>query len=231
MAESKSLVDKLFLPDGGPYSLSTAMAARSGSGKTTLLTRLMEQANGEKYRDVRFVYVSVKGEHLFGPKVPITTDIEALQKALVKNRVVVYYPVDPEYYDEDVDSIIDLVFALAAKNDKASFNLIIDDANVLDGFTNVGRPSPQVKKLVIAGRSKRIRGFFILHRLGNLPRLMNGNLSNLVIMNINPMDNDYAKKIFGMDFDELTTDLTDFKWAHVDLITESVDRYNPVPSL
>jgi len=207
------------------------MAARSGSGKTTLFTHLVGKAAGtKKYKEHRWVYVSVKGEHLFGPKTPVVTNIDDLAKALKKNQIVVYFPLYAEEYEAEVNEIIDLVFNMADKNEKAGFNVIIDDANVLDGFSSVGRPSPQVKKLVIAGRSKRVRGFFILHRLGNLPRLMNGNISNLVIMNINPMDNEYARKIFGLEgLDELTEELGDFKWVHVDLINEEVRKFNPVP--
>lgn len=41
---SSQLIENLFLPDGGPYALSSAMAARSGSGKTTLLTRLIHDS-------------------------------------------------------------------------------------------------------------------------------------------------------------------------------------------
>ena len=88
--------------------------------------------------------------------------------------------------------------------------------------------SQQIKKLAVAGRSKRIRGMFITHRLANLPRLMNGNLSALVVMSVNSMDLDYSRKIFGMDFEPLSQELGEYRWSVVDLIEEKTYRFNPV---
>lgn len=231
---SKELIENLFLPDGGPYALSSAMAARSGSGKTTLLTKLItDSRKNPKFKETRFIYISVKEEHLFGPEVEPTADVGTALKSMTENPITVFYPIDSEFYEDDVDSIIQGVFALSgAKRKKKdpipSFVIIIDDANIIKGFDSRGQPSPMVKKLAIAGRSKRIRGMFITHRLGSLPRLMNGNLSALVVMNINPMDNDYAKKIFGVDFDEIIGELGEYRWAYVDLLDESIHKYNPI---
>ena len=69
---------------------------------------------------------------------------------------------------------------------------------------------------------------FITHRLGNLPRLMNGNLSALIVMNINPMDNDYARKIFGVDFEGIVGGLGEYRWAYIDLLEETIHKYNPI---
>tara|TARA_R110002020_G_scaffold133557_1_gene298005 strand:+ start:5104 stop:5859 length:756 start_codon:yes stop_codon:yes gene_type:complete len=231
---SKNLIENLFLPDGGPYALSSAMAARSGSGKTTLLTRLItDSRKNPKFKETRFIYISVKEEHLFGPDVEPTDDVGAAIKSMSENPVTVFYPTDSEYYEDDVDGIIQGVFALSGakrkKNDPIpSFVIIIDDANILKGFDSRGQPSPMVKKLAIAGRSKRIRGMFITHRLGNLPRLMNGNLSALIVMNINPMDNDYARKIFGVDFEGIVGGLGEYRWAYIDLLEETIHKYNPI---
>tara|TARA_R100000951_G_scaffold71988_2_gene60697 strand:+ start:527 stop:1282 length:756 start_codon:yes stop_codon:yes gene_type:complete len=231
---SKELIENLFLPDGGPYALSSAMAARSGSGKTTLLTKLVTDARkNPKFKETRFIYISVKEEHLFGPEVEPTDNPGEAIKSMSENPITVFYPTDSEFYEEDVDSIIEGVFALSgAKRKKKdpipSFVIIIDDSNILKGFDSRGQPSPMVKKLAIAGRSKRIRGMFILHRLGNLPRLMNGNLSSMVIMNINPMDNDYAKRIFGVDFEPIVGELGAYRWAYVDLLDETIHKYNPI---
>jgi hypothetical protein len=231
---SKELIENLFLPDGGPYALSSAMAARSGSGKTTLLTKLITDGRkNPKFKETRFIYISVKEEHLFGPDVEPTDSIQEALESMSKNPITVFYPTDSEFYEDDVDSIIEGVFAMSGqkrrkKDPIPSFVIIIDDANILKGFDSRGQPSPMVKKLAIAGRSKRIRGMFITHRLGNLPRLMNGNLSALIVMNINPMDNDYARKIFGVDFDSIVGELGDYRWAYVDLLDETIHKYNPI---
>ena len=47
-------------------------------------------------------------------------------------------------------------------------------------------------------------------------------------MSVNAMNLDYAKKIFGMDFEPLSMELFDYKWAVVDLIEEKTYRFNPV---
>lgn len=224
------MIRRLFLPDGGSYSLSTAMSARSGSGKTTLLTRLITEARkDEAFKETRFIYVSVKAEHLFKEKkLKPVSDVYAALKHMRKNPITVFYPSEPEFYEADVDSLIDSIFQLSDQNPTASFVIIIDDANILKGFDNRGIPSQQIKKLAVAGRSKRIRGMFITHRLANLPRLMNGNLSALVVMSVNSMDLDYSRKIFGMDFEPLSEELGGYRWSVVDLIEEKTYRFNPV---
>jgi len=226
----KQMIRNLFLPDGSSHSLSTAMSARSGMGKTTLLTRLITEARkDEAFKETRFIYVSVKAEHLFKEKkLKPVSSVEKALKNMRKNPITVFYPMQPEYYEDDVDHLIDSIFNLSDSNPEASFTIIIDDANILKGFDNRGVPSQQIKKLAVAGRSKRIRGMFITHRLGNLPRIMNGQLSALVVMSVNTMDLDYAKKIFGMDFDKLSMELHEYRWAVVDLIEEKTHRFNPV---
>lgn len=220
---------KMLLPNrSGSHSLSTAFAARSGSGKTTLLTELVSQARrDEAFKETRFVYVSIKQEHLFGEKVPVVTNVEDLLKKMEKEPIVTFYPLDAGYYEEDIDDVIEAMFSIA-DDVKGGIVLMIDDANVLKGFDSRGQPSPSVKKLTIAGRSKGIRGVYILHRISNLPRLMNGNISGMILLSISPMDLPYSKKITGIELDDLLPELVDYKWAYVDLIDNTIHRFNPV---
>ena len=221
----------MLLPNrNGSHSLSTAMAARSGSGKTTLLTHLVNEARkDEAFKETRFVYISIKQEQLFDDKVPIVTNVDDLLKQWAKNPIVTYYPIEPEFYEVDIDEIIETSFSVVDKVE-GGIVLIIDDANVIKGFDSRGVVSPAVKKLTIAGRSKGIRGLFICHRISNLPRLMNGNLSGMVLMSISSMDLDYSKKIFGQDFEPLMPELVDYRWAYVDLIDDKTFKFNPVPN-
>jgi len=230
MSNHKDLIRKMLLPNrNGSHSLSTAMAARSGSGKTTLLTHLVNEARkDEAFKETRFVYISIKQEQLFDEKVPIVTNVDDLLKQWAKNPIVTYYPIEPEFYEVDIDEIIETSFSVVDKVE-GGIVLIIDDANVIKGFDSRGVVSPSVKKLTIAGRSKGIRGLFICHRISNLPRLMNGNLSGMVLMSISSMDLDYSKKIFGQDFEPLMPELVDYRWAYVDLIEDKTFKFNPVP--
>jgi hypothetical protein len=224
-----STLRKMLLPDAdSSHSLSTAFAARSGSGKTTLLTHLVSQARKDTaFKETRFVYVSIKQEHLFGEKVPVVSSVDDLLKQMEKEPIVTFYPKDAGYYEEDIDEIIESMFSIS-DDVKGGIVLMIDDANVLKGFDSRGQPSPSVKKLTIAGRSKGIRGVYILHRISNLPRLMNGNLSGMVLLSISSMDLPYSKKITGIELDSLLPELVDYKWAYVDLIHEQIHRFNPV---
>jgi len=230
MLNEKELVRSMFLPSRtSSRSLSCAMAARTGSGKTSLLSHLVNEARkDEAFKETRFIYVSIKQEHLFGEKVPVVSNINDMLKKMSKEPIVCYYPPDPEYYEVDIDEIIETVFEIA-DDVEGGIVLIIDDANIIKGFDSRGIVSPAVKKLTIAGRSKAIRGLFITHRIANLPRLMNGNLSGLILMSISNMDLDYGKKIFGQDFEPLLPELLDYRWAYVDLIDEKTYKFNPVP--
>lgn len=239
--DRQQFIRKMLLSDGGPYALSTAMAARSGSGKTTLLTSLVNDARKDPaFAEQTFLYVSVKGEHLWSEKTPVETTVDGVAAQVEKGEgLIVFYPPDPTFYEADVDEIIEMAFLISERKRKEHARkrrkgapggvlVIIDDANVLRGFDSRGQPSGSVKKLSIAGRSAGVRGLFITHRVANLPRLMNGNLSGLVLLSISNMDLDYSRNIFGQDFTELLPELKDYRWAYVDLITEETYRFNPV---
>ena len=130
--KSSDLIDRLLLCDG--EGLSCAMAARSGSGKTVLLTHLIESASRlDRFKNQRFIYASMKQETNFDA--PIVSDMTSLVKALKKNRIVTYYPTDPESYEEDIDELIETIFSLADENPESGFHLTLDDANVMRGFT------------------------------------------------------------------------------------------------
>ena len=226
---SHNLLNNLLLPDGGSHSLSVAISARSGSGKTTLISKLIDDAvKMESFNETRFIYVSVKMEHYFGDSVTPVSDLDSLQKSLEKSRVGIFYPANPAEYENEVDNLIEMIFQMSDQNLETNFCVIVDDCNILKGFDSRGNPSPSMKKAIIAGRSKRIKLIPITHRLANLPRLFNGNLSGLLLMNMSLMDSEYAMKIFGMDFENLIEGLGDYRWAYVDLITEKVYKYEPV---
>lgn len=221
------LLRDLLLPDGdSSHSLSIAFAARSGSGKTTLLTSLVNDARKMKeFKETRFIYVGIKRDSMFDA--PAVSNVDDMWKQLQKNPVVNFFPNDPAFYEVDIDEIIESVFD-NSDSSEGGFVIMLDDINVVKGFDSRGSPSPAVKKLAIAGRSMGIRGVFITHRIANLPRIMNGNTSALIMLSISEMDIDYGRKIFGMDFTDLIPELKDYKWAYVDLINENILQFNPV---
>ncbi len=221
------VLDAIFLCDG--VGLSCAMSARSGSGKTTLLTRLIsDSVKEDRFKNQRFIYASMKQESMFDEKVPIVSDIPSLLKALKKNQIVTFYPTDADRYEQDIDELIEVIFSLSEENEDSGFHLTIDDANIMKGFSNRGQTSASVRKLVIAGRSKGIRSLLITHRLAMLPRMTNSNLSHLVLLSGNTTDSEYGKKVLGMDLENVIEELGDYRWAVVNLTTESIHRFAPV---
>ena len=73
-----------------------------------------------------------------------------------------------------------------------------------------------------------IKGCFCLHRLSNLPRIMNGNLSGMVVMNISQIDTEYTYKLFGIDLEKEIGELGDYRWLWVDLFTDQIERFAPL---
>jgi hypothetical protein len=158
-----------------------------------------------------------------------------------KNQIITYIPTDPNNYDSDIDEIIEMVFSLQDANPttkinrkesvKNSFTIIIDDAQIINGFSARKEPSSAIKKLVIGGRSKLITGIFVTHRYGALPRIMSGNCASLISLSVSTVDQDITKRLFGVDFSEYVGMLTDFRWLHTDLLGETTTKYEKVAIL
>lgn len=236
--------NKFWIPDGGSGSLSSIVVSRTGGGKSTWLRSTLLPTLGKKNSvGHRVIYVSPKMEDIFKdtPKsIPhaMTTQVSAIPKLMQKNQIITYIPTDPNSYDEDIDAIVEMVFALQDANPttkinkketvKNSFNIIIDDAQILNGFSARKEPSSAIKKLTIGGRSKCITGIFIVHRYGALPRLMSGNCANLISLSTSSVDQDITKRLFGISMEEYEGQLTDFRWLHTDLLVETTTKYEKV---
>jgi len=84
-------------------------------------------------------------------------------------------------------------------------------------------------KAAIAGRSFNIKLTLVVHRIGNLPRILNSSLNAGIIMGISPMDNDYSKKILALDLDPYYDSLNSnkYSWGFADLLTGDVTLYSP----
>ena len=235
-----------WLADGGSRSLSNAVIARTGSGKTVWATQtLVPSLKRKSALGTRIIYISPKLEDPFTEvksiKTAQTTDIAKIPKLLQKNQVITYYPMNPETYDYDVDDIIEMVFALKDANpyitikDKdgkktlieTQYHIIFDDAQIINGFSNRKDPSSAVKKLVIGGRSKNLKGTFIVHRVNALPRIMSGNLGQVIMLSSSGIDADNMKRILGFEMDDVGT-LTDYRWVHIDLLSDTLTKYSAV---
>ena len=226
---SQEIMNRMFLADGTDYGLSSVIAGRSRSGKTYLMTELINDAlKTAPFKEARIIYVSVKNES-YWDKVKPTYDLDELFNTLQKSRIGVFYPTDPDMYEAELDSLIERTFLVSQENEKTSFCIIVDDCNVLDKFNSTSRPSKMMTKAAIAGRSFNIKLTLVVHRIGNLPRILNSSLNAGIIMGISPMDNDYSKKILALDLDPYYDSLNSnkYSWGFADLLTGDVTLYSP----
>ena len=226
---SEHILERMFLADGTEYGISSFIAGRTGSGKSYLMTQMVNEAvKLPSFKDARIIYISVKNDS-YWPKVEPTSSTEKLFKQLEKNRIAVFYPQNADEYENDLDDIIERTFQVSAENEESSFCIIVDDCNVLDKFNSQSRPSKMVTKASIAGRSFNIKLCLCVHRIGNLPRILNSSLNAGIVMAISPMDNDYSRKILALDLDPYYESLSEnqYSWAFVDLLKSDVSLYEP----
>lgn len=237
--------EKFWIPDGNRPS-SNSIIARTGAGKTTWARETLKSALKSKDKNVkgfRMIYVSPKLEDAFKgfPNSVVTSDVTQVFKLLEKNQIVSFLPTEPDKYNEQIDFIIEGMFSLKESNPKInvgsrrnkvmvplSMQLFVDDAQIIDGFSNRKTPSSSVIKIIVGGRAKALSITFCLHRINALPRVTAGNLSNIIVLSLSSIDSDVEKRIFGVNYEPYYGKLTDYKWLHTDLITEVTTQYSSV---
>ena len=206
--------------------LSNIVVSRTGSGKTEWLRRMVHDSrylDSDEFEN-KIVFVSPKEEDILGAEV--VTEPEEIVKVLEKEDLVVYVP-SPESYSEDVDSVLDKVFEMQneipmAGDKTLSYHIVLDDSSI---FLSANKPpSPAFKRLVIAGRGKHIKGTFVVHRFGQLNRLLSGNIGDLIVMSVANTDRDIVPRLFAFDIGDLGDSLSDYRWAWVNLLSN-----NPKP--
>lgn len=188
-----SQLDDLYLPDG--KRLGVQIYGQPGSGKSYFIEHTLKAfLKQNKNEHLRVIYVSPKHETILD-KEPIY-DLTKIEKHLKKNRVAVFYP-SPDFYEQDVDALIDLVFDIKEFNPDFKATILIDDAQVFLGSRASATPSH--KRLVLTGRSKMIRVVYCSHALV-MHKLLEGQMSFLIAFT-NPLPLEYRNAIqrFGYD--------------------------------
>ena len=218
---------RLYHPDG--KTLGTAISGLSGSGKTTIVISTLQnaiQSNefGEYHRFIIIDPKTQKGDYDLLSE-PIT-DLNKAFKSIRKERVTLFWP-NVEEFGSDVSDIVDYIFALADKEEKTSFTLVIDEASILITPTKI---PPSLKRLSVQGRAKRIKPVFI----GQRPifnRWLDANLSNLILAKTLPVDFDVLQKRWGVDFEQYQESLAevDYSFMFFDLEKVTVKMMKPVP--
>ena len=188
-----SQLDDLYMPDG--KRLGVQIYGQPGSGKSFFIEHTLKAfLKKNKSEHLRVIYVSPKHEPILD-KEPIY-DLAKVEKHLKKNRMAVFYP-SPDFYEQDVDALIDLTFDIREFNPDFKAVVIIDDAQVFLGSR--ASATPAHKRLVLTGRSKMIRVVYVSHALV-MHKLLEGQMSYLISFT-NPLPLEYRNAIqrFGYD--------------------------------
>tara|TARA_R110002020_G_scaffold143534_1_gene315869 strand:+ start:4053 stop:4721 length:669 start_codon:yes stop_codon:yes gene_type:complete len=204
-----SQLDDLYLPDG--KRLGVQIYGQPGSGKSYFIEHTLKAfLRKNQSEHLRMIYVSPKHETILD-KEPIY-DLEKLEKHLRKNRVAVFYP-NPDYYEQDVDALIDLIFEIKEVNEDFKATIMIDDAQTFLG-SRVGA-STSHRRLVLTGRSKMIRVVYVSHAL-ILNKTLEGQMSFLVAFT-NPLPLEYRNAIdrFGYDPEPFSESMQNTPYAYV----------------
>jgi hypothetical protein len=59
---------------------------------------------------------------------------------------------------------------------------------------------------------------------------MSGNIGDLIVMSVANTDKDIIPRLFGFEIGDLGDELTNYRWSHIDLLTNNPTptRYQPI---
>ena len=218
---------RLYKPD--THHLGTLFAGLSGSGKTTAVLSTLQEALkssafGPKHR---FIVIDPKTQpndyDLLGKPL---TNIAEVFKSIRKERFTLFWP-SIDYIEEQVSEVIEYIFCMADSDAETSFTFILDEAATL---ITTSRVPLSLKRLSIQGRSKRIMPILVSQR-PLLNRWVEGNLSNMLLFRILPIDADNLRRRWGLDFESIDVKLREkpYSFMWFDLEQATLNALNPLP--
>ena len=218
------MLKKLYQPDG--KRLSTMVVGRPGSGKSYFLKNTLEEfVKTNDNPDWRLVYVCPKWEMSLCGEKPISVD--DLEKHLTKNQSAVVYPAI-NWIDEEVDYVIDLLFAIKESNPDFSATLVIDDAQTF--LSSRKAASTQFRRLALTGRSKGIRAIFVSHQMV-FNKDLEGSTSYIVNFSLPvKLYHKDAMTRYGFDVEPYIKPLaqTDYSFVTFDVTKSTARLYEPI---
>jgi len=218
------MLKKLYQPDG--KRLTTMIVGRPGSGKSYFLKNTLEEfVKSTDNPDWRLVYVCPKWEMSLCGEKPISVD--DLEKHLSKNQTAVVYP-SINWIDEEVDYVIDLLFAIKESNPDFSATLVIDDAQTF--LSSRKAASNQFRRLALTGRSKGVRAIFVSHQMV-FNKDLEGSTSYIVNFSLPvKLYHKDAMTRYGFDVEPYIEPLaqTDYSFVTFDVTKSSARLYEPI---
>ena len=162
------MIDRLLKPDG--KSLTSIVWGKAGSGKSCAIEYWSKLAlNSKTFDDAwRLIYISPKHEGFQNLKqgdkqINPVYDVEDAIKAIRKNRLIVWYPNNMKTIELEVDYLIASLFQYKQKNEDFNATIIFDDAQTFIESRKTN--SSEMKRLILTGRSKRIKTVLVAHGL------------------------------------------------------------------
>jgi len=162
MTEHTSMLDELFYPSG--KSLHKMTIGQSGSGKSYFIeatAKAFWKQNNDP--NMRMVYFSPKNEgftDLLQKKQKPVYDVEGMNKQLVENKLVVFYP-EITGLSDTMDDVINSLFDIKDQNPDFKCTLIIDDCQIFLSARKAA--SDAFNRIALLGRSRNLNAIYISH--------------------------------------------------------------------
>ena len=200
----------------------------SGSGKTMFLCESARvAARSPNFTGLhRFVIFDVKHDGYQTLAKPVETVEEAINK-LKPDRVVVIHP-DIQSAKIELDRIISYLFDMAELNPDFSATFILEESSTFIG-SSVGSIPASVKRFATQGRSKGLSMLIVNQRaLSN--KWVDSQAQGMTIFRLPLPDAEMLKKRWGLDFEEIDSELKQikFSFAYYDLESLELSYYNPI---
>jgi hypothetical protein len=225
---SQERIDRLLKPDG--QNLTAVVWGRAGSGKSFAVEHwsriaIKSRAYGQEWR---LIYVSPKHEGFEGlsigkKKVVPMYDVESVVDNVRKNRVSVWYPENVSQMNIDLDFLIGSLYEYQEQNPEFSATLILDDAQT---WLEVRKSnSIEMKRLILTGRSKRIKTVLVAHSIV-INKMLEGQVDLIIGFDTgNPIYWRSAIERFNLDIEPYAEAIKEKKYS---FLWFDVNEQNPV---
>lgn len=226
-----SMLDELFYPDGS--SLHKMVVGQSGSGKSYFIEKSAKafwRQGGAKDPNMRMVYFSPKNEgftDLLNKKQKPVSSVEDMNKQLVENKLVVFYP-DIEGLEQTMDDVINSLFDIKDQNPDFKCTLIIDDSQVF--LSSRKAASDAFNRIALLGRSRNLNCIYCSHGVV-LNKSLEGQVDIMAMFTL-PSKTHWkqTEERFGFDPEPFIHDLKadDYSFLYVNLRKGQANMMNPI---
>jgi len=224
-----SMLDELFYPSG--TSLHKMVVGQSGSGKSYFIEATAKAFwKQKKDPNMRMVYFSPKNEgftDLLQKKQKPVYDVEGMNKQLVENKLVVFYP-EITGLSDTMDDVINSLFDIKDQNPDFKCTLIIDDCQIFLSARKAA--SDAFNRIALLGRSRNLNAIYISHAVV-LNKSLEGQVDIMALFTL-PSKTHWkqTEERFGFNPEPFMDDLKadDYSFLYVNLRKGQANMMNPI---